>query len=188
MKLIESLEDLKSWDVYQEFIKATLKQLGDEEPAFISKDKLDFEIKGSTWSGHVFLAGKKALASVQRFKKEGVAFREGLCTMKNKELHLSGFQAQKLVKEAGKTLLKLQLGYRLFDGEEALAGAADAGGAGETEAAIFKLAPERRKEILADLVRMQGDIDRLMAAHTECSRESSRRRVPASASGRNVHV
>ncbi len=164
MKQIESLEELKSWEAYQQFVKTSLKLLGDEEPAFISKDKLDFEISGSPWSGHVFLAGKKAVVSVQKFKKEGVIFREGLCTRSNKELHLSGFTPAKLVKEAKKTLLKLKLGYEIHGGEDALTEPAGAGEAGGTDEAAFKLTPERRKEILQDLSRMESDIDRLMAA------------------------
>ena len=154
MKLLESVEELKSWDTYRTYMKESLKLLDGEAPAYISKDKLEFDVEGKPWKGHAFLAGKKAIMSIKKFKKDGVIFREGFVTRKSKELQVSGFKIPKLIKESEKTFLKLKLGYKIVS----------TGAEGGGEAGGEKLTPERRKEMVSGLSKMETDIDKIMSA------------------------
>lgn len=136
MKQLQSAEELKSWDSYRTYMKESLKLVDGEAPAYISKLKLEFQIDGKPWKGHAFLAGKKAKLSIQKFKKDGVIFREGTCVRSGKDLELSGFALPMLIKECQKTFLKLKLGYKI-SGSDAEADQ-EAGGTGD-EAAWKKL-------------------------------------------------
>ena len=138
VKLIQSVEELKDWNVYREYSKEHLKKLDGEEPAYITKKKLDFQIDGKPFRGYALVAGKKARMVVQKCKAGGVQFHEGRCTQEAKTLHLRGFPEPKFVKEAAKTFLKLKLGWKVatpagVDGEEG--GGAD----GNAAAALAQL-------------------------------------------------
>jgi len=118
VKLIDTLEQLESWEEYKEYLKEQLKLLDGQGPFFVSKMKQDFKIEGKPWVGHAVLAGPKAIQSVNKLKKQGVMFREGLVTRSGKDLAVAELEA-KLLKEARKTFLKLRLGYKLsFPGDD----------------------------------------------------------------------
>jgi hypothetical protein len=152
MKKLDSVDELKEWEHYREFLKESLKLLDDEEPCFVSKDKVEFEVEeGKTWNGHAFLAGKKAILSVKNLKKGGVIFREGLCKREGKDLHISGIKPAKLCKEAEKTFLRLRLGYKVIPMDE-------------PEDQDAAMTPEVRKKKVDELQKLQTDLDRLLAA------------------------
>jgi hypothetical protein len=162
-----SIDELKSLDDYREFMKESLKLVGADEPAYVSKEKFEFDVNGRPWMGHLFLAGKKVAVAIPKLRSGGVMLREGTCSRQRKELHVGGFKAAKLYKEIEKTFLKLKLGYRIVaeDPDAAAdesASAAAPAAAAATDAA--KLAPERRQEIVKDLEKMERDIERLLAA------------------------
>jgi hypothetical protein len=118
LKQLQSVDDLKDWETYREHLREALKLLGEGEPAFISKLKFEFEDEGKPWMGHVVLVGKKVVPTLQRLKRGGVLFREGVATRERKDLRLADFNP-KLCKEARRTFLKLKLGYRIVvDGAE----------------------------------------------------------------------
>jgi hypothetical protein len=160
VKLIESEEELQSWEDYREFLKVQLKLLaGTGESFFVSKQKVAFEIAGKPWNAFAVLLGPKGLLSARKLQKEGVIFREGTCGRDGKELRVDGLDP-KLVKEAAKTLKKLQLGYKIAgvdaEGEEAPGGdGAPADGAAP---------PPARTQKLQDLRKLGSDLDRLLAA------------------------
>ena len=154
MKLIETTEDLESWENYQDFMKLQLKQLdATSQPCFISKDKVDFDIDGDTWSGYAVLAGPKGEMAVRKLKTQGVTFREGTCSREAKELRIAGLDP-KFVKGAAKTIKKLLLGYKVAGGEDE----------GDDAAAPQGSAPEARAKRAQELQKLSGDLDRLLAA------------------------
>lgn len=156
MKLLESVEDLQSWDDYQEFTKAQLILLGGSgEPFFVSKNKLAFEIAGKPWNGFAVLVGAKGLLCARKLQKEGLIFREGVCGKLGKELQVDGLDP-KLVKEAAKTLKKLHLGYKIAGVE---ADGDDAAAPSPTETAT----PEARAKRLEELKKLRSDLDRILA-------------------------
>ena len=156
MKMLDSLDRLKSWTEYRDYMKESLKLVDGEAPCFVSKDKFEFDLEGKPWKGHVFLAGKKAVLSVKKLKKEGVLFRETTCTRKAKELELGPLQPAKLLKETEKTLIKLRLGYKV----KAAPGTGEEGAAGAEAGA----ADPRRAKNVAALRKMEKDLDRLLTA------------------------
>lgn len=151
MKQLESAKELEDWSTYRQYMKESLKLVDGEVPAFISKQKLDFSVDGKPWKGHAFLAGKKARQSVQKLKKDGMMFHEGLCTRESKELSLRDFKLPKLIKETEKTFLKLKLGYTVAGG--GAADDADAEGAAATDAAQAQAAWKKIKAELGKDVR-----------------------------------
>jgi hypothetical protein len=174
-----SIDELRSFDDYREFMQESLKILGEDEPAYISKEKFEFEMKGGKpWMGHLFIAGKKMSVAIPKLRSGGVMLREGTCTRLRKELHVGGFKKSKLYKELERTFLKLKLGYRIVvddaeaaeddDAADEAAPAArpSSASSGASAAATdgAKLAPERRQEIVKDLEKMERDIERLLAA------------------------
>ncbi len=137
--LLQSLEELQSWDTYRAFLKIQLKLLASGDTFFVSKNKVEFELRGKPWTGYAFLFGKKGEMAVLKLRKEGVLFREGTCTLEGKEIALEGL-ADTLVRGAGKTLKKLLLGYKIRGGddeedaeESASEASASAGGPEEDE-------------------------------------------------------
>lgn len=106
----QSLDELKDWDAYKTFLKERIKLLQESEPVFISKKKIDFEIKGKPWKGRAILVGRKGEILVKTLKKEGVLFREGVCKKQGMELLIEGIP-KKTLKNAELTFTKLQLGY-----------------------------------------------------------------------------
>jgi hypothetical protein len=162
------LETLTDWEEYRKYMKASLKSVQGDGPAYISKDKLDFQDEGKAWSGHAILLGERAVQSVSQLRKDQITFREGRVNGSQKELELSGFSQPKLIKEAAKTLKRLKLGCKVAgvedeEGEDAAPAPAASAASASGESA-GKLTPERRKEISANLARMVSDIDRLTAA------------------------
>ena len=153
MKLIESLEDLQSWEDYKEFLKIQLKQLeGSGEPFFVSKEKVSFNSEGKSWNGFAFLTGPKGTICARKLQKEGLIFREGTCKRDGKELTVDGLD-RKLVKEAAKTLKKLVLGFKIAGVEEE-----------EAEGALGTAgAPDARGKRLEELKKLSADLDRLLA-------------------------
>jgi len=131
---LESLSDLQSWNDYRDFMKERLKQVPAEAcPFFVSKEKIDFDEGGKTWKGFAVLVGPKGHLAVKQIKKEGVMFREGVCTLSGKEFQVDGIQST-LVKQAHLTLKRLKLGYSVVgaeddDEDEAAAGEQAAGAA-----------------------------------------------------------
>jgi hypothetical protein len=154
MKLIESKEDLESWENYVDCMKLHLKQLDAAGgPCFISKDKVDFDMDGDTWTGYAVLAGPKGEIAARKLKTQGLTFREGTCSRDGKELRIAGLDP-KFVKGASKTIKKLLLGYKVAGGEED----------GEDGAAPEGAAPEARAKRAQELQKLSGDLDRLLAA------------------------
>ncbi len=152
MKLIESLEDLQSWEDYKEFLKHQLKLMeGPGQPFFVSKEKISFDIDGTPWNGYAVLAGPKGAPCARKLQKEGVLFREGTCTRQGKELQVDGLDP-KLVKAASKTLKKLLLGYKIAGVEDDAEGAPAPGRASEA-----------RGKRLDELKKLKSDLDRLLA-------------------------
>ncbi len=173
MKKFESVEELQVWEDYREFTKVTFKLLDGEAPFFVSKDKLEFDIDGKVWKGHALLAGKKAEIAVKSLKKSGVIFREGVCTRSGKELEVSDLKPAKLRKEAEKTLKKMRLGYSIAgadaedDTEDDAPGGPQAAAASATQGTAPGKRPmsaEVRSRKVAELKKMEADIDRLLAA------------------------
>ncbi len=137
MAALQSLAELRNWDEYREFLKAQANLLSSaDEPFFISKEKVDFEIKGSPWRGYAVLVGRKAQLVLQKLRKEGFLFREGSCRKEDKTLVVSGF-SDKLVRGAGLTLGKLMLGFKVEAGSDA---STDGDGSGEGTAEDAPLA------------------------------------------------
>jgi len=154
MKLIESEEDLLDWETYKDFMKVQLKLLdGAGVPCFVGKDKVEFDMEGSTWNGVPFLAGPKATICARNLKKDGVTFREGTCSKEGKELRIDGLDP-KFLKGAAKTLKKLVLGYKIRGAEEE----------GDDEAASAGATAEERAKRSQELNKLSGDLDRLLAA------------------------
>jgi hypothetical protein len=117
MAALGSLDELKAWDGYRAFVKERLKQLDGREPFYISKERLDFEIKEKAWSGYAVLLGRKSQMAVQQLRKEGFLFREGECTREGDLLKIDGLP-RKVLKGANKTLRKLLLGVELEGADE----------------------------------------------------------------------
>ena len=154
MKLIESLEDLQSWEDYKEFMRGQLKLLGGaSEPCFVSKDKISFDMAGKSWNGFAFLAGPKATLCVRKLKQEGVICREGTCSREGKELRIDGLDP-KFLKGAAKTLKKLLLGFKIAGVEEE----------GEEGNADESATPEARAKKVQELQKLSTDLGRLLAA------------------------
>lgn len=151
MKLIQSLEDLQSWESYKEFSKQQLKLLEKPEPCFVSKEKVAFEIAGKPWNGIAFLAGPKAALCMRHLKKEGVLFREGTCAREGKDLRVEGLEP-KYLKGAAKTLKKLLLGFKI-------AGVEDDGEEGDAAAP-----PDTRARRVQELQKLSADLGRLLSA------------------------
>ena len=124
MKLLESKEELLAWEKYSNFLKLQLKRITKPGPFFVSKEKIEFEIKGRPWKGHAVLAGPKASQCVRKLKKDGLIFREGTCSRKGRDLTFGGPQLKdRYVKESEKTMRKLRLGYTLEHKKEEEEGA-----------------------------------------------------------------
>ncbi len=158
MKLIQSLEDLQSWESYKEFSKQQLKLLEKPEPCFVSKEKVAFEIAGKPWNGIALLAGPKAALCMRQLKKEGVLFREGTCGREGKELRVEGLEPKHL-KGAARTLKKLLLGYKI-------AGVEDDGEEGDAAAPAPAApdAPDARARRVQELQKLSADLGRLLSA------------------------
>ena len=114
---LESLDDLKSWNDYRDFMKVRLKQVPADSPFFISKEKIDFDVDGKPWRGFAVLAGPKGLLAVKKIKKQGVLWREGTCQLNGKEFTVDGLAPNHL-KYAHLTLKKLKLGYKIAGSTE----------------------------------------------------------------------
>jgi hypothetical protein len=113
VKLIESMEQLQSWEEYRDVLHLYLKALAESgEPFFISKNKVDFDLDGKPWKGHAVLTGSKGQMCVQKLQQKGVIFRTGTCGKSGKELKVNGLEG-KLLKEAARTLKKLRLGFQI---------------------------------------------------------------------------
>jgi hypothetical protein len=154
MKKFESADELKVWEEYREFSKASLKLVDGDTPCFVSKDKLDFTVAGKPWSGHAFLAGKHGVITVKLLKKEGVLFKEGQCRLEGKDLLVRDLPG-KLAKEATKTVMKLHLGYKVVvQSEESASVPGDGNGAATA-------APRGKK--LEELKELEANLDRLLA-------------------------
>lgn len=135
MAALGSLDELKAWEDYRTFVKERYKQLsGPGEPFFVSKDRIEFEIKDKPWEGYVVLFGKKSTMIVQQLRKEGVFFREGACAREGDLLKVDGLPP-KILKGAGKTLRKLVLGIELDRSAEEGEGDDDLEGEEPSEAA-----------------------------------------------------
>ncbi len=174
MAVLQSLEELKNWEEYRTFTKERLKLLTDAgEPIFISKDKIDFEIKGKLWQGRAVLVGQKGKLLVQKLKKEGVVFREGTCRKQGTDILIEGLPA-KTVKNAQLTFVKLLLGYSPVahgasppddEGEEgasaAAAAAATAKGAPGAGTAAAPGAAVSAKQIEAELKKLAPAVKEL---------------------------
>lgn len=117
MNLLKTADELRTWDEYREFLKKQLKLVEDEGPCFVSKEKQTFEIEGKPWKGHAVLVGPKAELVMKQLRKEGVLFRVGTFTRRDKVLEVGGLMP-KLVKESAKTMLKLRLGWKVREGAE----------------------------------------------------------------------
>ena len=98
--------------------------------------------------------------SIKKFKKDGLIFREGLCSRKGKELEVSGFKLPKLTKESEKTFLKLKLGYKLNVVPLGAEGS-DSDSAGGDEAAFKKIKASVGKEIKKELAGGNADKNRI---------------------------
>jgi hypothetical protein len=153
VKLIECMEDLQSWDDYQDFMKVQLKLLAESgEPFFVSKEKVDFEIAGKPWSGFALLVGEKGAICKRKLQTEGLLFREGTCSREGKELRVEGLDP-KLVKGAAKTLKKLLVGFKIAGADDESDSAASPDDAGSSE---------QREKRMADLNKLKSDLDRLL--------------------------
>jgi hypothetical protein len=154
MKKIQSADDLKVWEEYRELTKGSLKLVDGEAPCFVSKDKLDFTVAGKPWSGHAFLAGKHGVLAVKALRKEGVLFKEGVCRLEGKDLHVRDLPG-KLAKEAMKTVLKLHLGYKLAVSEEAPT---------VPDGDLGAPAESGRRQKMEELRKLETDLDRILSA------------------------
>ena len=111
--ILESLEELTSWESYCAFMKERLKQLPEGEcTIFLSKKKLDFNEQGKRWKGRAVLIGPKGELVVKKVKKDGVQFFEGTCRAAGKELSIEGIE-KAFLKGAALTLKRLRLGYSI---------------------------------------------------------------------------
>ena len=115
--LLQSLEELQDWEGYRAFLKAQLKLLTDGDPVWVSKEKVDFTVKGKPYVAYAVIVGQKGAQSALKLRKEGVLFREGVCKLEDKTLFLEGIP-DKAVKGAAKTFKKLLLGYKIHADEE----------------------------------------------------------------------
>ncbi len=150
MTLPNSLAELQSWETYRAFLKLQLKQLPEDQdqPVYITKDKIAFEVLGKAWNGHAVLAGPKAQAVIQSLRKDGVHFREASCRNAGGVLRVSGLQS-KLGNEVNKTLSKLKVSKFVVEG----AAEAEAGESGEPAAGNAEAAWKELKARLGPLVR-----------------------------------
>ncbi len=169
MTTLRSLEDLKNWEEYRDFFRAQLKLLDEEDcPVYVSKAEIDFEIDSGPWSGHVLLVGKKAEAVVQKLRKEGVSFREGICSKRGKTLVVDELP-DALVKAARRTLQKLLPGLKILSGEDAQeddeGGTDDAAGATDEglESALQRIKDELSSRI-DSAVEVGGEISETIAS------------------------
>lgn len=110
---LESLEDLKDWSKYRLYMRKALGQVGPQpELCFISRERFDFEIKGSKWKGFAVVVGKRARSMVKAFRQGGLPFLEGEISSDGKLMTLHGFKPAQ-IKGADKAFTKLKLPYQL---------------------------------------------------------------------------
>ena len=153
MLSLQSEGDLKNWGAYKPFMKEHLKLLpGDGAPFYISKKKIDFQIDGKPWKAHAILAGEKAKPSFRALRAAGVKFEEGTCSKSGKNLVAHGI-SDTLITAAGKTLLRLKLGYSVVAGGEGIDGGADSSNDLEAALAAWKKARSRVFGSLKELGR-----------------------------------
>ncbi len=149
-------DKLKVWEEYREYLKESLKLLEGEGPCYVSKSKFEFEINGNPWLGQVILAGKNADKLARSLKP--LAFKKGSCSLQSKDLVITELEPPKLIKDAAKTLVKLNLGYRiLFQDDEAAGPDLD-----ERPTAGAAAAPEARRTKVDELRKLGADIERLL--------------------------
>ena len=115
---LESLSELTSWEAYREFMKVRLKQLEDGEcPFYLSKKRVEFEVRGKPWKAYAVLIGKKGMLAAKKIRKEGVLFHEGVCRADGKQFEVEGVP-EGLLKFANLTLKKMRLGYSIAGVED----------------------------------------------------------------------
>ncbi|MEM9146091.1 MAG: hypothetical protein AAGC57_07805 [Pseudomonadota bacterium] len=121
---MESLDDLKRWDDYRDWMRKQVKRVSAEPEVFyISRVKLDFQINGKAWKGNAVLLGRKSRMLAQKMRQEGCLFLEGTASAQGKILTLNGF-LEKHVIGTERLFRKLKLGYAIEAGLAA-DGAAD---------------------------------------------------------------
>ncbi len=122
---MKSLEDLKRWDDYRDWMRKYLKRMSGEPEAFyVSKVRLDFDMDGKAWKGHAVLLGQKSRILSQKMRQEGCLFLEGTAVAdgKAKRVIINGF-APKHAMGAERLFRKLKLGFEILPGAGGVDGA-----------------------------------------------------------------
>jgi len=115
VKRIESEEHLTKWEDYKDFLKQHLKRVRDDEDViYVSKNKVDFDVDGRSWSGHAVLAGPMAEVATKKLKRFGITFRTGVCKRAGRDLEIGGLDSR-FLRGAKKTFSKLKLPYRILE-------------------------------------------------------------------------
>ncbi len=118
MALLKTLAELQSWETYRTYTKDRLKLLSEGvEPFLVTKEKLDFDIKGKPWRGTGFLFGEKGDVYARKLKAEGIKFIKGTMELEGKTIKVTGIPGSH-VKRARLTLKKFVLGYKLFSTDD----------------------------------------------------------------------
>ena len=129
MIVLESADALKSWEEYRIFVRERTKRMptGEPGPIFISKTRIDFDIRGKAWKGHALVFGKKARQMVQKLRKDGILFVEGVCQKDGKQLVVSALSG-KYVDGAMRTFERLKLPFELIAGQAEAGATEEPGG------------------------------------------------------------
>lgn len=117
--MVQSLDDVKSFATYREHMRMRLRQLGKEpEEFYVSRARIDFDIKGTKWKGHAVITGKKSTQIARQVRKDGEQMIEGSVHCQGKVLKVKGLSS-KLIQGAQRTLTKMKLGYTVEEDREA---------------------------------------------------------------------
>ena len=109
--MIQSLDEVKNFASYRDHMRMRLRQMGKEsEEIYVSRARIEFDIKGTKWRGHAVIAGKKSTQIAKKIRKDGEQMLEGTATCDGKVIKVTGLSS-KLVQAAQRTLTKLKLGY-----------------------------------------------------------------------------
>ncbi len=150
MVKLKTLEDLQNWKDYRIFLKSEFGRLTtDGSPVYISRDAVDFDLGGKSFSGNAVLFGDKSSAVVKSIRKGGLVVREGVARATDGKVSVEGMSGS-LVKLANKTLMKMGASFRL------VAGSGEDGAAEPDAAALLDL-PTYVKFLKAQFKKLSAD-------------------------------